>query len=148
MESPCFNMVQTQALIYTYIHSPLWTHTLSLWAPPKDWAGISSWNLRSRRRHLVIDGNVSSHWMRIAGNPEINSEINVSTRSWTLVGWGYHSSSNHPTTGWFACIESPSLRIWRTLHGMHGYHLGSVVSGNNVAIYCIEEVRKDKILIN
>lgn len=77
-------------------------HTLSLWTHPKDWAGISSWNLWSCCRHLVVDRNVSFHWMHIFGNPEINPEINLSIRTWVLMGWGYHSPSNYPTTGWFA----------------------------------------------
>jgi len=78
------------------------THTLPLWAPLRDWAGISSWDLRSHRRHLVIDGNVSSHWMRIVIKPETNSEINARTRIWILVDWGYHNPFNHPITDWFA----------------------------------------------
>jgi len=49
----------------------------------------------------------------IAGNPEINPGINASTRIWTLVGWGYHSPSNHPITGWFTFqIAFTTLATW------------------------------------
>ena len=94
----------TSARIHAHTLIPMntRTHTLPLWAPSRDWAGISSWNLRSHRRHLIVDGNVYSHWMHIARNHEINPEINASTRIWTLVGWEYHSPSNHPTIGWFS----------------------------------------------
>ena len=54
-----FDTVQTQTLIYTRIHSPLWMHTRTT---------LSSWNLRSHHRHLVVDGNVSWHTIDASGS--------------------------------------------------------------------------------
>ena len=91
----------------------IYTHTLTLWTHTRNPTPMSTpWDLRSHRRRLVVDGNVSSHWMRIAGNPEINSEINAS-RIWTLMDWGYHSTSNHPTTNWFAARRHIKGWCWR-----------------------------------
>ena len=92
----------TRAYTHPYERTRAHAHTLPLWAHPKDRAGISSWNLWSHHRHLIVNRNVSSHWMHIAGNPEINRGINASTRTLTLVGSRNHYPPNHLTTGWLA----------------------------------------------
>lgn len=63
------NTVQTQTLIYTRIHSPLWTHTRTTY--PMSTHGrpsrrIGSWNWGSHHRRLAVDGNIASHWMNIS----------------------------------------------------------------------------------
>jgi hypothetical protein len=62
------NTIQTQALTYTRIHSPLWMHARILYpmrTSDRLSRPIRSWNWRSYHRRIAIDGYVASYWKNI-----------------------------------------------------------------------------------
>jgi hypothetical protein len=96
------NTVQTQALIYTRIHSPLWTHTRTPYpyehlrkTEPTDRVLRLTKSPRAPRyrRECRLPLKEYSAFMR---------HTDVKPGVWTLVGWGYNHPPNHPTTGWFS----------------------------------------------
>jgi hypothetical protein len=89
------NIVQTQALIYTRIHSLLWTHTRTLYpyehlrkTKPADRVLRLTKSPRASRyrRERRLPLKEYSAFMR---------HIDVKPEVWTLVGWGYNHPPNH-----------------------------------------------------
>jgi hypothetical protein len=97
------NTVQTQALIYTRIHSPLWTHTRT----PYLYEHLRKTESADRVLRLTKSPRAPryrrEHRLPLKEYSAFMRHTDVKPGVWTLAGWGYNHPPNHPTSGWFSC---------------------------------------------
>jgi hypothetical protein len=107
LTSFCFfrNTVQTQALTYTRIHSPLWTHACI----PYPYEHLRKTELADRVLRLMKSPRSpryrQEHRLPLKEYSTFMRHTNVKPEVWTLVGWGYNHPPNHPTSGWFSRFD-------------------------------------------
>jgi hypothetical protein len=109
------NTVQTQALTYMRIHSPLWTHARTSFP----YEHLRKTKLADRVLRLTKSPQVPRYrWvcrLPLKGYSAFMRHTDVKPGVWTLVGWGYNHPPNRRTSGWFSImwyIRWPRICIW------------------------------------